>query len=140
MWFNMTNVMAKDLESGMRYHLVRWLVPLGVALTVVWFAVAASAQVPTPDEDLPVFDAHIHYNREAWGLYSVDEALAILDQAGVRKAFVSSTPDEGTQMLYDRAPERIVPSLLPYRTPADQFTFSRDPRIVSYVQERLAPR
>src|SRR5205807_1548028 len=25
------------------------------------------------DADLPIFDAHIHYNRDAWGLYSVDE-------------------------------------------------------------------
>jgi hypothetical protein len=93
-----------------------------------------------PADDLPIFDAHLHYNREAWGLYSVDEVLALLDQAGVRKAFVSSTPDEGTLMLYDRAPERIVPSLRPYRTPIDQATFARDPSIVPYVAERLAER
>jgi hypothetical protein len=43
-------------------------------------------------------------------------------------------------MLYDRVPERIVPSLRPYRTPADQATFARDPSVVSYVQERLTER
>src|SRR5919202_4371174 len=104
----------------------RWLLPLYVALTLVWFASAAGAQVVPADEDLPVFDAHIHYNREAWGLYSVDEALAILDQAGVSKAFVSSTPDEGTLMLYRRAPQRIVPSLRMYRTGGDQGTRTPD--------------
>ena len=98
----------------------------------------AAAQVA--GEDLPIFDAHIHYNREDWGLYSVDEALALLDQAGVRKAFVSSTPDDGTLMLLERAPERIVPNLRPYRTPADQGTFARDPSIVPYLEERLAER
>ncbi len=109
-------------------------------LANLFFATAfLTAQVPAND-DLPVFDTHIHYNREAWGLYSVDEVMALLDQAGVKKAFVSSTPDEGTQMLYDRAPERIVPSLRPYRTAADQITFARDPSIVSYVQERLVER
>src|SRR5438034_10827267 len=109
-------------------------------LANLFFATALlTAQVPITD-DLPIFDAHLHYNREAWGLYSVDEILALLDQAGVRKAFVSSTPDEGTLMLYDRAPERIVPSLRPYRTPADQFTFARDPTSVDYVQQRLAER
>jgi hypothetical protein len=133
----MTNVMAEDLESGMRSHLVRSLLPLCVALALVSFAVAASAQVPTPDEDLPVFDAHMHYNREAWGLYSVDEALAILDQAGVRKAFVSSTPDEGTLMLYQRAPERIVPSLRMYRTGGDQVTWTRDGSLLPEIDERL---
>jgi hypothetical protein len=104
---------------------------LAAALTV--------GQVPV-DNDLPIFDTHLHYNREAWGLYSVDEILSLLDQAGVRKAFVSSTPDEGTLMLYDRAPERIVPSLRPYRTPVDRATFARDPSVVDYVQERLAER
>ena len=98
-----------------------------------------AGQVPVED-DLPIFDAHLHYNREAWGLYSVEEVLSLLDQAGVPKAFVSSTPDEGTLMLYDRAPERIVPSLRPYRTPIDQATFAQDPSIVGYVQERLAER
>jgi hypothetical protein len=109
-------------------------------LANLFFATALiTAQVPSND-DLPIFDTHLHYNREAWGLYSVDEVLALLDQAGVRKAFVSSTPDEGTLMLYDRAPERIVPSLRPYRTPVEQFIYARDPTIVSYVQERLAER
>jgi len=89
------------------------------------------------DDDLPIFDAHIHYNRDAWGLYGVDDALALLDQAGVRRAFVSSTPDDGTLLLYQRAPDRIVPSLRLYRTPADQVTWTRDGSILPYVAERL---
>ena len=116
---------------------MRWLLLLWLAWRLVWGAVSASAQVVAPDEDLAVFDAHIHYNREAWGLYSVDEALAILDQAGVRKAFVSSTPDEGTLMLYQRAPERIVPSLRMYRTGGDQVTWTRDGSLLPEIDERL---
>jgi hypothetical protein len=95
----------------------------------------ASAQ-PAPDQ-LPIFDAHLHYNRDAWGLYSVDDILSLLDQAGVARAFVSSTPDDGTVLLYNRAPDRIVPGLRPYRTPSDQVTWARDPSIVSYVAEQL---
>ncbi len=117
---------------------MRWLIPLlCVALTLLWSPAATSAQDAPTDQDLPVFDAHIHYNREAWGLYSVDEALAILDQAGVRKAFVSSTPDEGTLMLYQRAPERIVPSLRMYRTGGDQVTWTRDRSLLPEIDERL---
>src|SRR2546422_7328680 len=106
-------------------------------LANLFFASALlTAQVPGND-DLPIFDAHIHYNREAWGLYSVDDALALLDQAGVRKAFVSSTPDEGTLMLWQRAPERIIPSLRLYRSSADQATWTRDDSLLADIQERL---
>lgn len=101
---------------------------------------AADAPQAVPQEELPIFDVHIHYNREAWSLYSVDEALAILDRAGVSKAFVSSTPDEGTLQLHARAPERIVLNLRPYRTPSDPATWTRDPSIMPYLEERLAER
>jgi hypothetical protein len=89
-------------------------------------------------EDLPIFDTHIHYSQDAWAQYSPEEALAILDRAGVRKALVSSTPDDGTLMLYRLAPERIVPILRPYRTRADMSTWTRDPSVLEYVEERLA--
>jgi hypothetical protein len=111
------------------------------SLLVLLFATVSSplagAQV---EADLPIFDAHIHYNREVWSLYSVDEALALLDQAGVYRAFVSSTPDEGSLLLYARAPERIVLDLRPYRIPADQASWTRDPSILPYLQERLDER
>jgi hypothetical protein len=37
--------------------------------------------------------------------------VAILDRAGVRRDLVSSTPDDGALMLYDKVPQRIVPFL-----------------------------
>jgi len=103
-------------------------------------SVAIDAPQPTDQAELPIFDVHIHYNREAWSLYSVDEALAILDQAGVRTAFVSSTPDEGTLQLHARAPGRIVLNLRPYRTPSDPATWTRDPSIMPYLEERIHER
>ncbi len=128
------------------------LVALGtlvVALVMDSASAARAAQAQTnadiqaavqPTEDLPIFDAHIHYNRDVWSLYSVDEALAILDQAGIYKAFVSSTPDEGSLQLAARAPDRIVLDLRPYRTPSDPATWTRDPSIVTYLEERLPER
>jgi hypothetical protein len=98
---------------------------------------ALSATQPAP-VDLPIFDAHLHYNRDAWSLFSVDEILGLMDQAGVRKAFVSSTPDDGTLLLVDRAPERVVPALRPYRTPSDQTTWTRDASILGYLEQRLS--
>ena len=103
-------VASRQCEQGAGLEL-GWLSVL-VVLAVAW-APARPVSAQSAADDLPIFDAHIHYNRDAWGLYSVDDALALLDQAGVRKAFVSSTPDDGTLMLYARAPDRIVPSLRP---------------------------
>ena len=92
---------------------------------------------PVRAQDLPVFDAHIHYSRPDWSVYSPDAILALLDKTGVRWAFVSSTPDDGTVRLHDKAPDRIVPVLRPYRTRADMGTWTTDASIVSYVRERL---
>jgi amidohydrolase family protein len=110
---------------------------LALVLMAVWLARPISGSAQTDSLDPPIFDAHIHYNRDAWSVYSVDDVLALLDQAGVRKAFVSSTPDDGTLLLYERAPDVIVPALRPYRTPNDQLTWTRDDSILTYVQQRL---
>lgn len=107
-----------------------------IALAVALLATPATALAQAQD-DLPIFDAHIHYNRDAWGLYSVDDVLALFDQAGVPRAFVSSTPDDGTLMLWQRAPDRIVPSLRMYRANADQATWTRDASLLGDIQDRL---
>ena len=90
-------------------------------------------------QDLPIFDAHIHYSQSDWTAYTPEAALAVLDRAGVRWAMVSITPDDGTLRLYEKAPARIVPVLRPYRTRNDMATWMNDPSILSYVEERLQP-
>ncbi|HEY3101169.1 MAG TPA: amidohydrolase family protein [Methylomirabilota bacterium] len=89
---------------------------------------------------LPIFDAHIHYSRPDWGAYTPERVLSILAQAGVRRAIVSSTPDDGTLMLYARSPAGIVPFLRPYRTRDDMDAWTRDPAVAAYVAERLDKR
>ena len=71
--------------------------------------VALSAQ------SLPLVDAHIHYSHDAWERLPPEKAVGILKQAGLKKAFISSSSDEGTQMLYAVDPELVVPVLRPYR-------------------------
>jgi hypothetical protein len=84
-----------------------------------------------------LFDAHIHYSADAWDGYPVAEALAILERAGVRRALVSSTPDDGTLKLYEAAPGRIVPELRPYRSPSDMGSWHRDESLIPYLEGRL---
>ena len=65
-------------------------------------------------ETLPLFDAHMHYKREAWRPFPPDVVLSMMDANGVAMALVSSTPDEGTIMLWKYAPGRFVPEMRPY--------------------------
>jgi hypothetical protein len=91
----------------------------------------------TAAAQLPIVDAHVHYSHDAWDVVPPKEAVAILRKAGVRRALVSSSDDEGTQKLLAEAPDLIVPELRPYRRRSDVSTWVRDDGIVAYVEERL---
>jgi hypothetical protein len=108
------------------------LIPLMVFSTVMLIPGAARAE-----SDLPLFDGHVHYNREAWEGLTPEVAIATLDRVGVVRALVSSTPDDGTLRLWEQAPDRIVPELRPYRSQGDMGTWTKDPSVLAYVTERL---
>ena len=61
----------------------------------------------------------------------------MLRQAGLKKAFVSSSSDDGTQMLYKAAPDLIVPVLRPYRRRGETGSWIKDPSIIAHVEARL---
>ncbi len=88
-------------------------------------------------ERLPLFDTHVHYSRAAWSAYTPKQILNILAEAGVKRALVSSTPDDGTLKLYRADPGRIAPSLRPYRTRADMSGWARSPEVFEYVSKRI---
>jgi hypothetical protein len=87
--------------------------------------------------ELPIVDAHIHYSHDAWTVVPPKEAVALLRQAGVTRALVSSSNDEGTQMLLAEGPDLVVPALRPYRARGELSTWVRDDTVVTYVEERL---
>ena len=99
-------------------------------LAILGTAVPAAAQ-------FPIFDGHIHYSRPDWDVYTPERALSILAAAGVRRAIVSSTPDDGTMKLYDKAPKVVIPFLRPYRTRDDMGSWHSDPAVQAYVEERI---
>jgi predicted TIM-barrel fold metal-dependent hydrolase len=86
---------------------------------------------------LPIVDAHVHYSHDAWTVVPPKDAVAILRKAGLKRALVSSSNDEGTQKLLAEAPDLIVPELRPYRLRGDASSWVRDDAIVAYVEERL---
>lgn len=93
--------------------------------------------LPIRAQELPIFDTHLHYSRGAWDVYSPEQILGILDRAGVARALVSSTPDDGTMKLLGFAPERIVPAFRPYRVATDLGRWYENPDLLAYNETRL---
>jgi hypothetical protein len=85
----------------------------------------------------PVFDAHIHYSHDAWEAFTPQDAIRRLRDAGVKRAMVSSSSDEGTQRLYQADPGFVVPSLRPYRKRGELQTWMHDETVIPYLKERL---
>jgi hypothetical protein len=103
---------------------------LGSVLTLA----AATADVAA---ELPIFDAHIHFSHDAADQIPVKDAVAILRKAGLKGALVSSSNDEGTQKLYEAAPDIVVPELRPYRSRGEIATWVRDATVIDYLELRL---
>ena len=87
---------------------------------------------------LPIFDAHMHYKEPAWQPFPVQTVIELMDKSGVAMALVSSSPDDGTIMLWEYAPERIVPELRPYHGQAGAANWTKAPGMLAYLQQRLA--
>jgi predicted TIM-barrel fold metal-dependent hydrolase len=103
---------------------------MGLALLLISLSIKA--------QPLPIFDAHMHYSHDAWESVPVEQAIAMLRKAGIRKALVSSAGDEGQQRLYRAAPDLIVPELRPYRSRGETGTWFRDASVIQYLEERLS--
>ena len=89
----------------------------------------------------PIFDAHVHYSRTAWDEVPPDAVFRLFDGAGVRGAYISSNPDDGTLTLADKAPDwlQIIPSFRPYRPGiAGSTTWWKVDDTLDYTRARLA--
>ena len=86
--------------------------------------------------ELALIDAHIHYSHDAWLRLPPGQAVETLRAAGLKRVFVSSSSDEGTQMLYALAPELIVPVLRPYRKRGEIGTWMHDDTVVIMLVEK----
>jgi hypothetical protein len=100
-------------------------------------SVLAIAAATAAAADLPIFDAHVHYSHDAWDNVPPKTAVDLLRRAGVRRALVSSSNDDGNQKLAAEAPGLILPSLRPYRRRGELSTWMRDDTVIGYLEERL---
>ena len=107
-------------------------------LSLAAMRAAFSSASSSTAADLPIFDAHVHYSHDAWANLPPKDAIALLRRAGVVRALVSSSGDEGTQRLVAEAPDLVLPSLRPYRTRGDTATWVNDESVIPFLEGRLA--
>jgi hypothetical protein len=105
--------------------------PKAMLLALAWAPLAAAAE-------LPIFDAHLHYSHDAWEMLPPAEAVALLRKAGVKRALVSSSGDDGQQRMKALAPDLVITELRPYRSRGEIGTWVRDATVPGYLEERLA--
>ena len=95
----------------------------------------------------PIFDAHLHYNEEAWngreGPHPPGDVLARVKRGGVRAVLSNSRPNAGTRTLAELPETRaagvsVVPFIRLYRTRADYEHWFRDDSIYRMVLDELA--
>jgi hypothetical protein len=101
---------------------------------ILWFCCFATAKA----EPIMLFDAHLHYGGEDVKAFSTQEILNIFDQAGVKYALISSTPNDGTEALFEAAPTRILPFLGFYRSLKEKGDWMWNPDVLDRVKKRLA--
>jgi hypothetical protein len=106
-----------------------------------------SAQAWAADYTGPLFDAHLHYNVEAWdgktGPHPPADVLARLQSSGVRAIVANSRPNAGSLALAALPQMRdagiaVVPFVRLYRNRADYSSWFRDETIHDMVLAELA--
>jgi Amidohydrolase len=120
------------------------LIAKGAALAAL---VTCSAGALAADYAGPLFDAHLHYNEEAWdgrqGPHPPADVLARMQRNGVRAIIANSRPNDGTHALAASPQTRaagvtVVPFVRLYRDRADYGNWFRDESIYTMVQAELA--
>ncbi|MBK7548548.1 MAG: amidohydrolase [Rhodoferax sp.] len=93
----------------------------------------------------PLFDAHLHYNEEAWngqtGPHPVSDVLARIKRNGVKAVIANSRPNDGTKALAaepSKGDLAVVPFIRLYRNRADYDNWFRDETIYDMVQTEFA--
>jgi hypothetical protein len=124
-----------------------WPLALDWRAPAALFLIAFSATVQAADYSGPLFDAHLHYNEEAWngsvGPHGPADVLARMQRNGVKAIVANSRPNDGTKALAAseqtaRAGVTVVPFIRLYRNRADYDNWFRDETIYEMVQAEFA--
>jgi len=106
------------------------------AIATVLFSVLCSQA--TIAASLPISDAHLHYSHDSVELTPPERVIEIMREANLKLALVSSSDDNGTQLLVDLAPDIIVPGLRPYTRRGQLSTWFKDQKNLDYVEDLIS--
>ena len=122
---------------------IRFLAIISIAIGMWSMLVAQAAPYGGP-----LFDAHLHYNEEAWngqtGPHPLSDVLTRMQRNGVRAVLANSRPNDGTRALAEagaattQAGVTVVPFVRLYRDRGDYDNWFRDDTIYQMVQAELA--
>lgn len=109
---------------------------------------AAGSPVLAADYSGPLFDAHLHYNEEAWngrsGPHPLSDVLARMQRNGVKAVLANSRPNDNTRALAEARAQTqaagvaVVPFIRLYRNREDYNNWFRDETIYALVQAEFA--
>jgi hypothetical protein len=117
-------------------------------LTLALCGLALIGSTWAGDYSGPLFDAHLHYNTEAWGggsgPHPLADVLARMQRNGVKAVLANSRPNDGTRALAEAREQTaavgltVLPFIRLYRNRADYDTWFRDESIYAMVQTEFA--
>ncbi len=107
------------------------------AASLILLTTGASVAEERPDS-VPIADAHVHYSHDSVELTPAARVIEIMREANLKFALVSSSDDNGTQLLSEAAPDLIVPGLRPYRRRGEINSWFTDAAALAYVEKLLA--
>ena len=114
-------------------------------LLAIGLVAAGATQAQSQSYSGPIFDAHLHYNDEAWmSAHPIDDALGRMQRSGVRAIIANSRPNDGTKSLASArektaaAGVTVVPFIRLYRNRDDYSNWFRDESIHEMVLKELA--
>jgi hypothetical protein len=125
-----------------RYFRPLALIPV-TFIAILFVAVTGFASAA--DYTGPLFDAHLHYNEEAWngntGPHPLSDVLARIQRNGVKGVLANSRPNDGTKSLAAEPAKgdlQVVPFIRLYRNRADYDSWFRDETIYDMVLAEYA--
>ena len=89
-------------------------------------------------DELPIADTHVHYSHDSVEMTPPERVIELMRSANLKFALVSSSDDNGTQLLTDLAPDLIVPGLRPYRRRGELNSWFTDEDALAYVERLLS--
>lgn len=107
--------------------------------SVLFFATSVLlVTLASANDELPIADTHVHYSHDSVEMTPPERVIELMRSANLKFALVSSSDDNGTQLLSDLAPDLIVPGLRPYRRRGELSTWFTDDAALVYVERLLA--